>query len=399
MKSATPLRSRLFWIYVVVFLDLFAVGIIIPTISMKYRELSVNPIDQGIISSCYSLTQFIFNPIIGQMSDSYGRRKVLYMSLVGSMVSYLMLGYATSVEMMILSRLLIGVIKQTITVVRAYISDMCSPSEINDAYIDSSIIVGLAFIIGPIFGSMIAFAGTHFAGLVSAAIFLVDIILIFFFFPPDKARAIEIVKENVSTPKATMVGEVHSFFSNFMKVWRTPDAFQHLLLRFIQSFVTSMQRSTFSPIVEIFGFPPTIMGYVLAYFGTIGVVSSFILKRLANQLKDPNTVYYSYVFTAVSALIMSHAHNFYFFMFLAPINQFFLTIISTVTATVYSGLFEENKGVALGIIGSAESIGGILGPLIGGYLFSAGGIYVTYLGCAIFSVFPLVLHYLPGFRK
>lgn len=98
MKSATPLRSRLFWIYVVVFLgntiwlvdckvftnlDLFAVGIIIPTISMKYRELSVNPIDQGIISSCYSLTQFIFNPIIGQMSDSYGRRKVLYMSLVG----------------------------------------------------------------------------------------------------------------------------------------------------------------------------------------------------------------------------------------------------------------------------------------------------------------------------
>jgi hypothetical protein len=55
-----------------------------------------------------------------------------------------------------------------------------------------------------------------------------------------------------------------------MKVWKTPDAFQHLFLRFIQSFVTSMQRSTFSPIVEIFGYPPSIMGYVLAYFGATG---------------------------------------------------------------------------------------------------------------------------------
>jgi MFS family permease len=86
-------------------------------------------------------------------------------------------------------------------------------------------------------------------------------------------------------------------------------------------------------------------------------------------------------------------------MFLAPMNQFFLTIISTVTATVYSGLFGENKGVALGIIGSAESIGGILGPLLGGYLFSSGGVYFTYLACTIFSVIPLVIHYLPGFRK
>jgi hypothetical protein len=59
-----------------------------------------------------------------------------------------MLGYATSIEIMVLSRLLVGVIKQTITVVRAYISDMCDESEINDAYIEINIIVGMAFIIG-----------------------------------------------------------------------------------------------------------------------------------------------------------------------------------------------------------------------------------------------------------
>jgi len=390
------LRSKLFWIYVVVFLDLLAVGIIIPAISTKYKELSISVIDQGKIGSCYFLTQFIFNPIIGQMSDTYGRRTVLYMSLLGSAVSYLILGYASSAAMMVLSRLLVGVLKQTVTVTRAYITDTCEPHEIQEAFIDTSTIIGVAFIVGPILGSLLSFAGTHFTGLLSASLFLLDMILIYNYFPhePHKTNFKAQPLNPIITP-TTWTTEVKSFISNFDKIWNTPLAFQYLLLRFVQSFATSIQRSTYPSVIEYFDYPPSTMGYILSYFGLIGVISSVLMKRITNHMEDPNSISYCLLFAAVLTVVMSHVTYFPLFLFLAPLNQFALTVIATVTISIYSALFaKENTGVALGIIGSAESIGGIVGPLLGGYLFEYGGIHLTYLACAFLCLFPLLIRYI-----
>jgi MFS family permease len=140
-------------IYVISFLDLFAVSLIIPIFTTVYKSLNLDPITFGLVSSVYGLAQFLCNPVIGRLSDQYGRKSLLLVSFLGSAVGtalpllslrrlfacllacltifphpgagYLLLGAATTVWMLFLSRVVVGVVKQTLTITQAWITAHC----------------------------------------------------------------------------------------------------------------------------------------------------------------------------------------------------------------------------------------------------------------------------------
>lgn len=85
-KLHSPRKSFSNVLYVAVFLDLFAVGLIIPVYSTIYKTLGINPVTFGFIGSVYGFAQFFFNPIIGRLSDSYGRKRILIFSFIGTLL-------------------------------------------------------------------------------------------------------------------------------------------------------------------------------------------------------------------------------------------------------------------------------------------------------------------------
>jgi len=121
-------------IYTIVCLDLIGVALIQPLISALYKILELDPITYGVVGSVYGFMQFVFAPIMGHISDTHGRRLVLFISFCGSAISYFTLGFAATVGTLIISRAIVGVVKQTLTIAEACITDTVAAKELLPAF-------------------------------------------------------------------------------------------------------------------------------------------------------------------------------------------------------------------------------------------------------------------------
>ena len=105
-------------------LDMLSIGLIVPLITPFIRELGASPSEIGMLSSIYGFTQLLSSPILGRMSDKMSRRAIILLSLVGGACGYLMLGLSTTITMVIASRVVVGIFRQTMTVTKAWVTDV-----------------------------------------------------------------------------------------------------------------------------------------------------------------------------------------------------------------------------------------------------------------------------------
>src|SRR5690606_10274557 len=128
-------NPALFVIFLIIFIDLLGFGIIIPLLpSFSINVLHINESTIGLVAGIFSLMQFFFTPIWGGLSDKYGRKPILVMSLIGSVISYLILGFVfsgliLSVAMLIIARAFAGIFSANISAAQAVISDVTTPEE------------------------------------------------------------------------------------------------------------------------------------------------------------------------------------------------------------------------------------------------------------------------------
>src|SRR5829696_2839530 len=118
------LTRPLLIVFLTIFIDLVGFGIVIPLLTFFAEEFQASPIDVGLLVASYSLMQFIFSPIWGNLSDRYGRRPILFFTILGSSVGYLMIGMAGSLWLIYLGRILAGVTGGNLSTAQAYIADV-----------------------------------------------------------------------------------------------------------------------------------------------------------------------------------------------------------------------------------------------------------------------------------
>ena len=153
-KPATvPIRA----LRLAVFIDLLAVSLVVPLLPQRYKDLGVAPALVGIVSSVYSASQIVGGIIFGLLSDrTLGRRTVLLVSMGGAALSYAIIGLATSLPLLIFSRVLVGLVKQTMTISSAIISTWTSKAERTDALGQLSSVAMLAFLLGQSLGGALS---------------------------------------------------------------------------------------------------------------------------------------------------------------------------------------------------------------------------------------------------
>ena len=149
-------RRALATVVAVVFLDLLGFGIIIPILPFYVRSFGVSDVYIGLLAASYSLMQFLFAPLLGELSDRRGRRPVILLSVAGSVVAWTVFGLAGSVAVLFVSRMVAGAMGANLAAAQAYVADITPPERRASAFGLVGASFGLGFIFGPALGGLFA---------------------------------------------------------------------------------------------------------------------------------------------------------------------------------------------------------------------------------------------------
>jgi MFS family permease len=159
-------------VFLTVFLDLVGFGIVLPLLPFYATELGASPFEVGLIIASYSAMQFLFAPVWGSLSDRYGRRPLLLVGLLGSAASYVVFGLARSLEVLLVSRVIAGIMGANIPVAQAYIADSTTVEGRARGMGLIGAAFGLGFIFGPAIGGGLSPWGYGVPGFVAAGLSL-----------------------------------------------------------------------------------------------------------------------------------------------------------------------------------------------------------------------------------
>lgn len=174
-------------VFLTVFLDLVGFGIVLPLLPFYATELGASPFEVGLIIASYSAMQFLFAPIWGALSDHFGRRPLLLVGLFGSAVSYVVFGLASTLEVLLLSRVIAGIMGANIPVAQAYIADSTTHEGRARGMGLIGAAFGLGFIFGPAIGGGLSPWGYGVPGFVAAGLSLAAAGAAWFWLPESLA--------------------------------------------------------------------------------------------------------------------------------------------------------------------------------------------------------------------
>ncbi|HEU0049379.1 MAG TPA: MFS transporter, partial [Nitrososphaera sp.] len=178
-------RSPLIVIFTTVFIDLVGFGIVIPVLPFYAESTSFNatPRTIGLLFASYSIMQLIFSPILGRLSDKYGRRPVLLLSIIGTGIGFLVLGFATTIFMLFAGRILDGITGGNISTAQAYIADITTKENRAKGMGLIGAAFGLGFIFGPAIGGILSRWGIHVPFFFAASLCFANAALLYFTLP------------------------------------------------------------------------------------------------------------------------------------------------------------------------------------------------------------------------
>jgi DHA1 family tetracycline resistance protein-like MFS transporter len=361
-------RRRLTVIFVIVFVDVLGFGLILPLLPYYATELGATPVVIGLLVASYAIAQVIGVPILGRLSDVYGRRPILIVSILGTTAGFLILGFASSLWMLFLGRVLDGLTGANFVVAQSYISDVTDSRNRARGLGLTGAAFGLGFIIGPALGGALSNISYSAPAFVAAGVALTNIVLVLVFLP------------ETLTPerKAELAKQPRSGFTirRLREALRKPLFGNVLVLRFFFWFAFAIFQGTFTQWgLLALDLTPQTNGYILGYVGMISVlVQATLIGPLTRRYREVRLVVWALAAAAVCLPLWSASVNVAMLVIvLAPLG-----IAIAVENTVGSSLLSKSVGPdeiggAFGLSGGLQSVGSIFAPILGGILLQSVG--------------------------
>ena len=353
-------------IFTTVFIDLIGFGMVIPILPFYASSelFRATPFEIGLLTAIYSWMQFFFSPILGRLSDTYGRRPILFISLLGSAIGYFVLGFASTLALVFLGRVIGGITGGNISTAQAYIADVTTRENRAKGMGLFGAAFGLGFILGPALAGILSKYGVHVPFYFAAALSLANAIALYFVLPESlKVRATERAR----------TGRIAEIFESFADPHFRTLAIVYFLL------ITAFSIMTYAFVLFTdftFGYGAEENGYLFAYVGLISIIAQgAVFGVAAKKFGETRLAVVGCLMLTVSLFTMPFA---------APglgglggllAISTFLSFGNAFASPALTSLASKNagdheQGRVMGVMQSGASLARAIGPTIGGVLLN-----------------------------
>ena len=386
----------LLFIFITIFIDITGLGIIIPVIPALISELINGSISEaakysGWLMFSYASLQFLFAPILGGLSDQFGRRPVILLSLFGFGINYLVLAFAPTIMWLFFGRIFQGIMGASLTTASAYIADISTPEKKAQNFGLIGAAFGLGFIFGPVIGGYLGQFGSRIPFIAAAIFTLINLIYGYFILPEslkkNNTRKFDIKRAN---PIGTLIS-----------LRRYPVISGLLICIVIHNIAQHATHSTWTFFtIEKFNWSEDIVGYSLGFIGLLAaIVQGGLIRVIIPKLGNIKSVYFGMIFYIIGLTLISLAQeSWMIFAFAIPLS------LGGISGPALQGIMTNNipddeQGEFQGGMTSLISLTAIVGPLLMTNLFS----YFTsestnyyfpgapFVLAAVLSVFGLII--------
>lgn len=354
-------RSPLFVLFLTVFIDLIGFGIVIPILPLYAEHFQASPVTIGWLTGIYSGMQIIFTPILGKLSDRFGRRPVLFVSIVGTAIGFALMGLAHGLPLLFAARILAGITGGNIAIPQAYIADVTAPEKRSRAMGMIGAAFGLGFTFGPLIGGVMSRISYSAPFFFSAGLAVVNAALVYLILPESLSR-----ERRVQPHEEASMLEVfrHGRGAMFGIVVAT---YFFLIAGF------SIMTTLFALFTEKrFGYDAQANGYMFGFVGVVSViVQGGMIGRLIKMFGEVALARAGMILTTVSLALLPTSNTLFVLLLVSAGLAAGSGFASPPLSGLASQMIEPSwQGRALGVLQSAGSSARLLGPLLGGWLLT-----------------------------
>jgi multidrug resistance protein len=374
-------RIQYLTIFFTVFIDILGFGIVIPVLPLYAEHFGATTFEIGVMVGIFSLMQFLFAPFWGKLSDRFGRRPVLLIGMIGTVAGYLMMGFAGSVLMLIVARLVDGLAGANIGVAQAYLADISSPENRAKAMGLLGAAFGLGFVFGPALGGW-ASARFHYSTpmFIAAGLAAANMIFVFFFLPESRKPGTGGIRERI-------------FPAIFQNV-QTGQFLWSIAAYFAVIAGFSMMTTVFALyLLKRFSIGVQETGFILAGIGILGVlIQGGLIGRLSKRFGEAGLAQVGTLIMAAGLFGLGWVHHTGWMLVAAALVGIGNSLLMpTLSALASRSANAEWQGRALGVLQSGGSLARFLGPLAAGVLLGLETSAFNYASLPLFVASGILL--------
>ena len=349
-------------IFLTIFIDMVGFGIVIPILPLYSLHFGAEPWQIGLLFASFSLAQLISAPVLGRLSDRFGRRPILILSMLGTAFSFIILGLAHSLWMLFLGRIVDGISGANISTAQAYIADVTPLDKRSAAMGMIGAAFGLGFVFGPAIGGLLGHYSIELPFFVAGGLALLNTVALWLFLPES------LTEENRKLHPAAGT----SIWKTLREAKNTP-----LGTLMMCSLLSTMAFSLMTALFTLFTqqrlkWHAQENGLLFAYIGILGVIiQGGMLRRLVPRTGEKPLIIIGSIVLCISSILLPISSN----LALIILASSGLSIGNSLTTPMLSGLASksadaQSQGAVMGLMQSIASLGRMLGPALGGVLLN-----------------------------
>ncbi len=385
----TASRRNVFILAFTLLVMMLGYGMVMPIMPFYIEHFGAGGTELGWLMAAYSLMQLLCAPVWGILSDRYGRKPILSFGVLGYAITLFMFGLANSFLMLLIARSLSGVLSSaTMPTAMAYIGDNVPQEEKSKGMGQLGAMTGVGVILGPILGGLLSTDSLSLPFFIGSGLAFLALLLVIFLLPESKP-----VPSKGSTdlrPDISHLGTPR-VFDTYLRVALSPAGIL-LLLIFIMSFgMTNFQGMIGLYVVDKFAFNTKQVGAIWMIMGIVLIVAQGVLVGpLTKKLGNLNLIKIGLLGGAVGFVLVALAVDYITTLLALGLFMLAIALIGPALNSYISAFAGERQGTIMGLNSAMTSLGRVIGPLWGGYIYDIDIEYPFFSGAATLALGLLV---------
>ncbi|MBE0680667.1 MAG: MFS transporter [Anaerolineales bacterium] len=379
------MSSSFFIILISVFVDMLGYGIMLPLLPFFVQAQDGGAAIAGGLMSMYATIQLVSGPILGALSDRYGRKPILLLCLIGTGTSYLLLGLANSLPIIFLAVFLDGLTGSNLTLAHAYVADTTTAENRARGLNYSQLAFGLGIMAGPILGGTLSGYGLSIPAFIASFFAFANTVFGFFFLPeslPPERR------------ETKPISQAFSWAGQFTSIFRQKNIQNFLVVLFLLNLAFAGLQTNFPLYSNArFGWTPAQNSYFYLYVGLCGVIVQGVLfAKLQARFGERNLIPAGLAFMVIGLAGMAFAPEAWMLFPAVAVVAFGTgTSIPSLTALISLRVPDKEQGRLMGGMQTLLALTNIFGPTLAGISFEVIAISAPYWLGSVFALFALMV--------